>query len=63
MEEERKQKREEKLERLRHQPRHIFVDPKYDQQKKEVVDNLDDAISQGKSKRGNRSIKPFTFDI
>ncbi|XP_071788586.1 UBL fusion protein SDE2-like [Asterias amurensis] len=47
MEEERKQKREEKLERLRHQPRHIFVDPKYDQQKKEVVDNLDDAISQG----------------
>ncbi|XP_022093102.1 protein SDE2 homolog [Acanthaster planci] len=47
MERERQEKRREKLERLRQEPKHIFVDPSYDKQKQEVIENLDEAITQG----------------
>ena len=47
MERERQEKRREKLERLRHEPKHFFVDPSYDKQKQEVTENLSDAITQG----------------
>ncbi|XP_038079364.1 replication stress response regulator SDE2-like [Patiria miniata] len=46
-EREREEKRRQKLERLRHEPKHFFVDPNYDKQKQEVIENLDDAITQG----------------
>ncbi|XP_033123298.1 replication stress response regulator SDE2-like [Anneissia japonica] len=47
LEREREEKRKAKLERMRSKPRHVFVDPNYDKQKRDVLENLDDAITQG----------------
>lgn len=46
-EREREERRQAKLEKLRSEPKHYFVDPNYDKQKSQVADSLDEAITQG----------------
>ena len=46
-EKERAEKRRERMERRKAVPKHMFHDPKYQEQKSKVLDNLDDALRQG----------------
>lgn len=46
-EREKEERRQAKLEKLRSEPKHYFVDPKYDKQKSKVAESLDEAITQG----------------
>ncbi|KAJ8045411.1 Replication stress response regulator SDE2 [Holothuria leucospilota] len=48
-EREREERRQAKLERLRSEPKHYFVDPNYDKQKSSVTESLEEAITQGVS--------------
>lgn len=50
-EREKEERRQAKLEKLRSEPKHYFVDPKYDKQKSKVAESLDEAITQGISKQ------------
>ncbi len=45
---ERERRRREKLERMAKDPKHFFVDPNYDQQKQDVAESLQEAVTKGK---------------
>ena len=47
-EKEKAEKRRERMERRKAVPKHMFHDPQYQEQKSKVLDNLDDALRQGK---------------
>ena len=47
-EKEREERRRQKMERRRSEPRHTFSDPVYEDQKRKVIDDLDDALQEGK---------------
>ncbi|XP_064622858.1 splicing regulator SDE2-like isoform X2 [Lineus longissimus] len=51
--EEKERCRQERLERRKQTPTHKFHDPKYDQQKSAVSENLEDALMQGLNKAGS----------
>ncbi|XP_070577337.1 splicing regulator SDE2-like [Ptychodera flava] len=46
-ERERQARKREKLERMASEPKHIFNDQKYSQQKESIMENVHDALSQG----------------
>ena len=46
-EREREERRRQRLERRRAEPRHMFDDQQYHEQKSQVADNLEDALQQG----------------
>ncbi len=48
-EREKLEKKRERQERRKAEPKHHFHDPEYQKQKNQVLDNLDDALKQGKS--------------
>ena len=45
---EKEQRRRERLERMARDPKHVFVDPAYDEQRANVSESLEEAVEKGK---------------
>nr|XP_002736098.1 PREDICTED: protein SDE2 homolog [Saccoglossus kowalevskii] len=60
-EREREEKKRAKLEKLASDPKHYFDDPKYHEQKQTIMENIDDALTQGM--QASASEEPSTSGV